>query len=65
MAAEEEPTVVSEPTEKTKKAMLRGYRQKLSAIHARIKYREKTQNLSKTSQEWYVSAINERDQTLS
>ena len=42
MAAEEEPTVVSEPTEKTKKAVLRGYRQKLSAIHARIKYHQKT-----------------------
>ena len=36
MSAIEEPTVVSEPTEKTKKAMLRGYRQKLMTIKARI-----------------------------
>lgn len=40
MSAIEEPTVVSEPTEKTKKAMLRGYRQKRTTIKARIKYRE-------------------------
>ena len=32
---------MSEPTEKTTKAMLRGQRQKLMAIHARIKHREK------------------------
>ena len=32
---------MSEPTEKTRKAMLRGQRQKLMAIHARIKHREK------------------------
>ena len=37
----EDPAIdMSEPTEKCKKAMLRGYRQKLMAIHARIKYRE-------------------------
>lgn len=37
----EDPAVdVSEPTEKTKKTMLRGYRQKLMTIKARIKYRE-------------------------
>jgi len=40
MSAIEEPIVVSEPTEKTKKAMLRGYRQKRMTIKARIKYRE-------------------------
>ena len=40
MSAIEEPTVVSEPTEKAKKAVLRGYRQKLTTIKARIKYRE-------------------------
>ena len=32
---------MSEPTEKTKKPMLRGQTKKLMAIHARIKYREK------------------------
>jgi len=40
MSAIEEPTVVSEPTEKTKKSVLRGYRQKLMTIKARIKYRK-------------------------
>ena len=34
-------TDMSEPTEKTKKAMLRGQRQKLMAINTRIRYREK------------------------
>ena len=37
----EEPTVVSDPIEPSKKVMLRGYRQKLMTIKARIKYREK------------------------
>ena len=37
----EDPAVdMSEPTEKTKKAVLRGYRQKLMTIKARIRYRE-------------------------
>ena len=37
----EDPTVdMSEPTEKTKKALLRGYRQKLMIIKARIRYLE-------------------------
>ena len=36
----EESPVTSEPTEKPRKAMLRGYRQKLMTIRARIKYRE-------------------------
>ena len=41
MSIIEDPAVVSEPTEKTKEATLRGYRQKLMTIQARIKYREK------------------------
>ena len=41
MSAIVDPTVVSEPTEKTKKATLREYRQKLMTIQAGIKYREK------------------------
>ena len=31
---------MSEPTQKSKKAVLRGYRQKLMTIKARIRYRE-------------------------
>ena len=41
MPAIEELTVVSEPIEPSKKLRLRGYRQKLMTIKARIKYREK------------------------
>ena len=41
MSIIEDPAVVSEPTEKTKKATLRGYLLKLMTIQARIKYREK------------------------
>ena len=41
MPAIEEPTVVSESIEPSKKVMLRGYRQKLMTIKARIKHREK------------------------
>ena len=37
----EDPAIdMSEPTEKSKKAILTGYRQKLMTIHARIRYRE-------------------------
>lgn len=37
----EDPAVdMSEPTQKSKKAVLRGYRQKLMTIKARIRYRE-------------------------
>lgn len=37
---EDQAVDMSEPTEKTKKAVLRGYRQKLMTIKARIRYRE-------------------------
>lgn len=41
-SALKENNSVEEPSEKTKKTMLRGYRQKLQTVHARIKYRENT-----------------------
>ena len=41
MPAIEEPTVVSESIEPSKKVMLRGYRQKLMTMKATIKHREK------------------------
>ena len=60
---ENNPSTMSEPTEKnmettvkSKKPTLKGYRQKLQAIQARTKYREKGhQRIQKPSQEGHIS----------
>ena len=44
---EDQAVDMSEPTEKTKKAVLRGYRQKLMTIKARIRYREHALKISR------------------